>query len=527
MPIDYSKWDNLELSDDSEVEIHPNIEKGTFLRLRQQKIRREREERRQKREQLTLKIDLHKKIREKLGGLKSELGESDIEKFASAMNSWKAKMDNSQAVQDKLNKLSLGGNDGNEANQTPGVDHQENQDASALPTFDDMIASLFQQIRAEIEKEGVVWDTSDKKVHGKFFEGLESHIKRMGDVISQAQKDLDEVLKEEAKHISVDELVHEGFNHTIISNKSTNKEGQSVEKSKTHSVELLNPQRPVHGDEKQGEVDSTKAQPTEQTPYSDYNQDDYEYPELAKDSQKFAELKTMEATKDYMRDHPSIVSEQKSDQILAAAFDLQLKGKTKKAKQYVRQSLIISYVHAMGPGGPRLFFERVAVEGSKAHNMFTKDVEDRYKHIVTRCEYLAKENENDQDAEVIQLEGSHPSEYQGWNIPDENNPDSSEDFAERLAKFKALPEDLQKALQVGTLDAVNKVLAEMSPTDAEKVLNECSDAGFLTAAWIPENEGDNNEASAATSGDVADDEGDGDDAKIDAVHPDQTREDKA
>jgi cell division cycle protein 37 len=47
MPLDYSKWDNLELSDDSDIEVHPNVDKRSMIKWKQEAIHREREERRQ------------------------------------------------------------------------------------------------------------------------------------------------------------------------------------------------------------------------------------------------------------------------------------------------------------------------------------------------------------------------------------------------------------------------------------------------------------------------------------------------
>jgi cell division cycle protein 37 len=44
--VDYSKWDNIELSDDEDIECHPNIDKKSFVRMRQRKIHEERSERR-------------------------------------------------------------------------------------------------------------------------------------------------------------------------------------------------------------------------------------------------------------------------------------------------------------------------------------------------------------------------------------------------------------------------------------------------------------------------------------------------
>ena len=41
--LNYSKWDNLELSDDSDVEVHPNVDKKSFIRWKQRDIHEKRE----------------------------------------------------------------------------------------------------------------------------------------------------------------------------------------------------------------------------------------------------------------------------------------------------------------------------------------------------------------------------------------------------------------------------------------------------------------------------------------------------
>src|SRR3954470_3402861 len=45
MVIDYSKWDNLEISDDSDVEVHPNVDKKSFIKWKQRDIHEKREQR--------------------------------------------------------------------------------------------------------------------------------------------------------------------------------------------------------------------------------------------------------------------------------------------------------------------------------------------------------------------------------------------------------------------------------------------------------------------------------------------------
>ncbi|KLU81241.1 hypothetical protein MAPG_00333 [Magnaporthiopsis poae ATCC 64411] len=55
MPLDYSKWDALELSDDSDIEVHPNVDKRSFIRAKQNQIHMERA--RRKNEIETLKYE--------------------------------------------------------------------------------------------------------------------------------------------------------------------------------------------------------------------------------------------------------------------------------------------------------------------------------------------------------------------------------------------------------------------------------------------------------------------------------------
>lgn len=45
MPVDYSKWDALELSDDSDIEVHPNVDKRSFIRAKQNQIHQQRHDR--------------------------------------------------------------------------------------------------------------------------------------------------------------------------------------------------------------------------------------------------------------------------------------------------------------------------------------------------------------------------------------------------------------------------------------------------------------------------------------------------
>lgn len=77
MPLDYSKWDNLELSDDSDIEVHPNVDKRSMIKWKQEAIHRERAERKQKIEYLTGFVSQQQNVLKKVRELSSMLRKGD------------------------------------------------------------------------------------------------------------------------------------------------------------------------------------------------------------------------------------------------------------------------------------------------------------------------------------------------------------------------------------------------------------------------------------------------------------------
>lgn len=59
--MDYSKWDKLELSDDEDIEVHPNIDKASWIRFRQAQIHLERRERKDRIASLKMETDMNSK----------------------------------------------------------------------------------------------------------------------------------------------------------------------------------------------------------------------------------------------------------------------------------------------------------------------------------------------------------------------------------------------------------------------------------------------------------------------------------
>lgn len=132
----------------------------------------------------------------------------------------------------------------------------------------------------------------------------------------------------------------------------------------------------------------------------------------------------------------------------------------------------------------------------RAETVFVNDMESTYKHLVERVRVTQEEESIGK--EQIQLVPENPNQTISFNVPDGPPPDDlvlegpgteSMDLEEvrkalqfRWEVFDAFPEELQEALKIGALDAVNKVLGDMEVSEAESVVQQLDMAGILSFA---------------------------------------------
>ena len=127
--------------------------------------------------------------------------------------------------------------------------------------------------------------------------------------------------------------------------------------------------------------------------------------------------------------------------------------------------------------------------GQSAQSIFRTDVEDTYQHIINRVgSQKLKNAEAGAAGEQIQLVTENPDTVISFNVTDGPPPENLvlegpgtegmdvEDVRKALQMrsgwdlFGGLPEDLQESLKTGDLTAVNKVLGNMSVSDAENAV---------------------------------------------------------
>lgn len=445
MPVDYSKWDALEVSDDSDIEVHPNVDKRSFIRAKQNQIHMERQQRKQQIE--TLKYErqvndgLMKRISALLNALKAHAADAETRNPGEV---------GFQAV---MESASADGGD-KPPKKPEGVHGAEEE----LPTYTKMMATLLDQVNQALD---------EKKPSNRYqamVDEIGEHLKKVQELQKDLLKKLDELEKIEGSKIT-SESYHTGFDSSYVA-----KSDPSDKSKKSNSkVELLNPN-----------FDITKPQEPKAL-----STDDDEEIIASSDAQKFAKIKVSDyrESHEFLTKHPHVMSEKEQDGLLIIAFDAQLEGKEEFARQCVHQALLLQYCRALGKDGVALFFKRITTKGHQAQDVFYKDVQDTYFKIKSRCKEInaqraADAASGDEGVEQIQLHAVEPGTVINIKIP----PEKSEDEAEKRGReiFEAFTPEMRKALETGSLDKVNQVLGKMKVDDAEEVVGLLGEAAILS-----------------------------------------------
>jgi cell division cycle protein 37 len=182
--LDYSKWDNLEISDDEDIECHPNIDKASFIRWRRAEIHRRRQERRDKiasfKAERVMNVALIKRLKH---------------------------LEETQPIKDDAT-LTAVANDYRERGRAPDAERQEEG-----PSFDEMIAVLLLQIQDEFrakQKEGSLDNEADWLA-----EKIREHRGKLEKRQEEIAVELPKLEREEQRILTVDNVCHEGFSRTV------------------------------------------------------------------------------------------------------------------------------------------------------------------------------------------------------------------------------------------------------------------------------------------------------------------------
>jgi cell division cycle protein 37 len=468
--------------------VHPNVDKKSFIRAKQAQIHQERDHRRHQIK--TLKYEriindgLSVRVDRLLTALKSH---KDRQAEGDGKNDDQLVF---QAMMESMMDMKIDKDGGSDKPPSPpeGV-HEHIKDK---PTYPQMMASLVDAVKKDIDEQ-----KSEEPRYTQFIQGLEKEQARIQHLQSQLLAKLAELEKEDKKHITSDDI-HEGFSYSSVKNAEEEKKkaapsssSSSTVAKKESTVELLNaPKRPEATRTDTGQSSGADADVEEGSVLADDdadNEDDISASPLA---QSFAKIKTGDwyACLQFLMKNPEVLAEKETDGLLVEAFNSELDGKPKHARQCVHQGLLLQYCRQLGGRqGVELFFKRIQMKDHQAGKMFNDDVDQTYRRIKVRAAEILKEraeNPQGEGVEQIQLHAVDPNTQINISVPpkEATATDPEEKQAEEQARqiFESFPPGLQRALESGKLDEVNKVLAKMSVDEAEEVVEKLGQGGMLS-----------------------------------------------
>ncbi|GAM82735.1 hypothetical protein ANO11243_007210 [Dothideomycetidae sp. 11243] len=461
MPVDYSKWDALELSDDSDIEVHPNVDKRSFIRAKQNQIHQNRVDRKHQIE--TLKYEriindgLLTRIEALLKALRSH--EEDAKTRTNAVE---------EIVFQSLLESAGDPTEDEPPAPPPGVHEQVGEQ----PRYSKMMAALIDQVKNAVDEQ----NATDR--YQAFIKEVGTHETKVLGLQQELLAKLAELEKEDKGKITSADI-HYGFDSSSVT------KSKPADKSSS-GPELLNPSRP-----------SMKSIDNDQTAGSDADvedevaggqgkfvadDDEMSASPLAKQFGKipFGDYKT---SLQFISGHPSIVKETETDGLLVEAFNAQSEGKEAYARQCVHQALLIQYCRQLGKDGVGLFFKRVTTPGHQAQKLFMDDVNTTYARIRSRTKELDEQRKQDEadgngGVEQIQLHAVDPNTSIHIVVPSADG--TTEDERQARQIFESFPPGLQRALETGKLDKINEVLGKMSVEEAEEVVEQLGNGGMLS-----------------------------------------------
>lgn len=336
MVVNYSKWDALELSDDSDIEVHPNVDKRSFIRAKQNQIHQARFERRHQIETLKYERIINDGLLRR------------IDTLLNALRSHEANASNADELVFQSLIESAGDPTDDEPPKPPeGVHTQEKEQ----PTYSKMMGALVDQVKKEVD------ESKSEDRYKQYIKGVQSHQKKVRDLQKELEAKLNELEREEGRKITSDSI-HTGFDSSSVNKAS--KSSSSAKKAET--VEVLNPAAlkrdalsAMDGGVSSGaEADTEEAADRHSTADDD---DNIEPTELGKEFSRI-KIGDYRACLQYISEHPAVVAERETDGLLVEAFNSQLAGKAEHARQCVHQALLLQYCRSLGRDGVGLFFKR-------------------------------------------------------------------------------------------------------------------------------------------------------------------------
>ncbi|KZO96492.1 hypothetical protein CALVIDRAFT_537258 [Calocera viscosa TUFC12733] len=513
MPLNYSKWDKLELSDDSDIEGHPNVDKRSLIRWKQRDIHEKREARKHKMDELSEEIKTSNILLPRIASLISAVSTNGPKEFSTLTERLKT-----QPSPDGPAPF-------------PG--------APKAPSYDEMILQLLYKVWEDVRQgEGMDVNKDEQKLEKALVKELTGHEKKLGERVKECETEL-KTLEAEAHAKITSEDIHEGYDSTLVPHKAEEVQiapsasvpkHKKVHKAAETTFETLNTPTPKATPVELAKEPAPKAEtsgyePEETSGYEpdepdddDLDDDDEEdLPTITPALLQFSHIGVGKFQESYhfLQKNQSVLGPGSMDALYLAAYQAAMKKDFKYSKGCVHQALLLRYCEELGKDGVAMFFQkwvavlrvtcgsfthcRMLTGNAKAQAAFMKDVNDTSNIVKERAS--ATRDEESEGRETIQLHVENGVSSISFNIPEGPPPpddmplevsfeggeeDEQPDLAEVRAFLKrrwdiwqGFTPKLRKALESKSLDRVNKVLEGMSVEQAEQVVAEMQESGIL------------------------------------------------
>lgn len=327
MVLDYSKWDALELSDDSDIEVHPNVDKRSFIRAKQNQIHQQRVQRRHEIETLKYERIINDGLLERIDKLLGALREHE----------------DSSRNPEELVFQSLIESAGDPAKDQPpappaGIYTHEKEQLK----YSQMMSSLVDQVKKEIT------ESKAESAFKGYITGVQGHKDKVLGLQQELLQKLAELEKEEGSKITSDSI-HTGFDSSYVAKSDPKAKGKAAETK----VELLN--SPSVAASQGVAAPSSGAEADVED--DDDEEADIKVSDLAKKLAKIpmTDYKTL---LQFISANPDVIAESETDGLLVEAFNNQMDGNAEYARLCVHHGLLLQYCRSLGRDGISLFFKR-------------------------------------------------------------------------------------------------------------------------------------------------------------------------
>ncbi|KAL7547932.1 hypothetical protein ACHAWF_011202 [Thalassiosira exigua] len=459
-PFDYSKWDNIELSDD-EDDVHPNIDRESWFRLKH-RSRVEREDKEEKDK---------KKIEEEMA--KANLRIKEINKILSksaAADGSDSDSDDDLEDLDGLRSELKALEDAN-ADGRAKLDHYEKNKKWNVDNLCHVVE----------ERTIVNQNVADKKFSEAGFalpEDEEEGEGGKGDATKRKATKGDDAADGAApsERLSAATIDDGAKGKAAKATETTG--GTKTTDSKSGAVVASKPAHPKPQLQPQPEDGPTSAS-VAMLSYHEFTQ---KYADVV---EEFMALESMDRSKEcLLRNGDVLLQENASNYLLLASLEDEMNGFHSKMRLVARQSQIISNIADLAkslrlhPGNViHPFFQRM--ENKELYDGFMKGVEE----FVERIEKRAVVKKKEMDAQRLEELREQGADAEGAvdvsEIPREQR--LGPGGLDPVEVFESLPEVMQVAFESREKEKLEEALTAMTPEEAQYHMKRCVDSGLWNA----------------------------------------------